>query len=74
MDANVPPQSTFLVVEALIAANKDFDLLLLPRQGHAFGEASNYMTRRRWDYFVRHLLGSEPPKEYEMKRTPRAGT
>jgi len=75
MDANVPPQSTLLVVQALIAANKDFDLLLLPSQGHGYREASNYMTRRRWDYFVKYLMGSQPPKEYEITATPpRAGT
>jgi dipeptidyl-peptidase 4 len=67
LDANVPPNNTLLVVEALIKANKDFDLLMLPNQGHGYGNMSNYMTRRRWDYFVRHLLGAEPPKEYELK-------
>jgi dipeptidyl-peptidase 4 len=64
MDANVPYYNTLLVVDALITANKDFDLLLLPNRGHGLGEA--YMMRRRWDYFVKHLLGSEPPVEYEM--------
>ena len=67
LDDNVPPYSTLLVVEALIKANKDFDLLLLPNQRHGYGSMSNYMTRRRWDYFTRWLLGAEPPKEYEMK-------
>ena len=67
MDANVPPNNTLLVVEALIKANKDFDLVMLPNQGHGYGSVSGYMTRRRWDYFVRHLLGVEPPREYEMQ-------
>jgi dipeptidyl-peptidase-4 len=67
LDNNVPPYNTLLVVEALIKANKDFDLLMLPNQRHGYGDASNYMTRRRWDYFVRYLLGAEPPKEYELK-------
>jgi dipeptidyl-peptidase 4 len=67
MDNNVPPNNTLLVVEALIKANKDFDLLMLPNQRHGFGDATNYMTRRRWDYFVTHLLGMEPPKEYSLK-------
>jgi len=66
MDNNVPPYNTLLVVDALIKANKDFDLLMLPNQGHGFGSASNYMMRRRWDYFVKHLLGVDPPKEYLM--------
>lgn len=67
MDSNVPPQNTLLVVDALIKANKDFDLLMIPNAGHGFGAAGDYMTRRRWDYFVKHLLGVEPPKEYKMR-------
>ena len=67
LDDNVPPYNTLLVVDALIKANKDFDLLMLPNQRHGYGNASNYMTRRRWDYFVRYLLGAEPPKNYELK-------
>ena len=67
MDDNVPPYNTLLVVDALIKANKDFDLLLLPNQHHGYGSETLYMTRRRWDYFVRYLLGAEPPHEYELK-------
>ena len=66
MDDNVPPYNTLLVVDALIKANKDFDLLLLPNQHHGYGSESYYMTRRRWDYFVRYLLGVDPPHEYEL--------
>ncbi len=72
MDANVPPYSTLLVVDALIKANKDFDLILFPNRGHGFGNES-YMVRRRWDYFVRHLLGAEPPREFELKPPVQAG-
>jgi dipeptidyl-peptidase-4 len=67
MDNNVPPNNTLLVVDALIKANKDFDLLIIPNVQHGYGEASQYMTRRRWDYFVRYLAGDVPPHEYEMK-------
>ena len=67
MDTNVPHSNTMLVVDALIAANKDFDLLLFPNRGHGFGNEP-YMMRRRWDYFVRHLMGAEPPPEYEFGR------
>jgi len=67
MDDNVPPNNTMLVVDALIKANKDFDLLLIPNVAHGYGPASQYMTRRRWDYFVRYLAGAIPPHEYEMK-------
>jgi dipeptidyl aminopeptidase/acylaminoacyl peptidase len=66
MDNNVPPNNTMLVVDALIKANKDFDLLMLPNQPHGYGNMSNYMTRRRWDYFEKNLLGAQPPKEYEL--------
>ena len=67
MDNNVPPDNTLLVVDALIRANKDFDLLMIPNAGHGFGSASNYMMRRRWDYFVRWLLDSQPPAEYQIR-------
>lgn len=66
MDTNVPPDSTLLVVDALIEANKDFDLIMLPNRGHGFGNEP-YMMRRRWDFFVKHLLGAEPPREYQIK-------
>jgi dipeptidyl-peptidase 4 len=62
LDANVPPYNTLLVVDELIKADKDFDLIMLPNQGHGFGSASGYMMRRRWDYFIKHLMGAEPPK------------
>jgi dipeptidyl-peptidase 4 len=67
MDNNVPMNNTLLVVDALIKANKDFDLLIIPNVAHGYGEASQYMTRRRWDYFVKNLAGNVPPHEYEMK-------
>lgn len=67
MDDNVPPNLTMLLVDSLIKANKDFDLLMLPNQRHPYrAEAGSYMTRRRWDYFVRYLLGAEPPHEYRL--------
>jgi len=65
-DDNVPPDNTYLVVDALIKAGKDFDLIMIPNAAHGFGAASNYMMRRRWDYFVQHLLGATPPKEYQI--------
>jgi dipeptidyl aminopeptidase/acylaminoacyl peptidase len=72
MDSNVPPYNTLLVVDELIKANKDFDLLLLPNRNHGFGNEA-YMVRRRWDYFVRYLLGAEPPAGYELKPPAGAG-
>ncbi|MTI87596.1 MAG: S9 family peptidase [Balneolaceae bacterium] len=63
MDSNVPPTNTLLVVEALIRADKDFDMLVFPNAGHGFGN-SRYFMKRRWDYFVKHLKGVEPPAEF----------
>lgn len=72
MDNNVPPSNTLLVVDALIKANKTFDLLLFPNSAHGFGPYSPYMMRRRWDYFVQHLLNTTPPYDYQMNSgTPR---
>ena len=67
LDDNVPPYSTLLVVEALIKENKDFDLIIFPNKRHGYGDMNNYFTRKKWDYFVKHLKGIEPPKEFEMK-------
>lgn len=66
MDDNVPPDNTLLVVDALIKAGKDFDLLMIPNAAHGYGAAGNYMMRRRWDYFVSNLMGATPPKEYQI--------
>ena len=70
MDNNVPPYNTLLVVDELIKANKDFDLVLFPNRGHGLGES--YMIRRRWDYFVRYLMGVEPPREFQFTPRPMA--
>lgn len=70
IDDNVPPYSTLLVVDALIKANKDFDMLLLPNQHHGYAADTPYITRRRWDYFVQYLAGDTPPKEYALKPWP----
>jgi dipeptidyl-peptidase 4 len=65
LDDNVPPYNTLLVEHALMQANKDFDLILFTDRNHGFGNDA-YMIRRRWDYFVRYLLGAEPPAGYEL--------
>ena len=59
VDRNVDPASTMQVVDALIKADKDFDLLVVPGRGHGVGE-SPYAKRRRRDFFVRHLMNVEP--------------
>jgi dipeptidyl aminopeptidase/acylaminoacyl peptidase len=66
LDDNVPYYGTLLVVNELIRHNKDFDFILFPNRRHGFGNEP-YMVRRRWDYFVKHLMGAEPPREYEMR-------
>ena len=63
MDNNVHPANTLRVVDALIKANKDFDLLIVPDAGHGLPD---YTIRRQWDYFVRWLGGMEPPANYRM--------
>ena len=63
LDSNVPVNNTLLLVKALMDANKDFDLLIFPNSGHGLGQ---YWMRRRWDYFVQHLIGVDPPKEFEF--------
>jgi dipeptidyl aminopeptidase/acylaminoacyl peptidase len=66
MDDNVHPAMTIQVVDELIKANKDFDLIVAPDRAHGLNEP--YFIRRRWDYFVKHLMGKEPPLEYEIVR------
>ena len=59
MDTNVDPSSTMQVVNALIKANKTFELIVVPGADHTSGGA--FGERKRNDFFVRHLLGVEPP-------------
>ena len=65
LDDNVHPAATLQLVDALIKANKDFDLKIYPNMGHVL-DRNSYFVRQRWDYFVRHLLGAEPPREYRI--------
>ena len=73
MDGNVPVSNTMLVVDALVRANKDFELIIFPNAAHGYGAAGNYMMRRRWDFFVRHLLNGTPPPNYEIPSAPAGG-
>jgi len=69
LDDNVPPESTYRLVDALVKAQKDFDFLVVPNGRH--GAGGEYAARRRADFFVRHLLGKEPPDrnaEEELRR------
>ncbi len=62
LDSNVDPASTMQVVNALVRADRDFELLIIPGAGHGAAETP-YGTRRRADFLVRHLLGVEPRHE-----------
>lgn len=67
MDDNVPPYNTYLVADALMKANKSFDMLVLPNARHGYGADSYYIMRRRWDYFIANLKGGIPPKDFVIK-------
>ena len=65
MDSNVHPNTTLLLIDELIRENKDFDLIVMPNRGHGYAN-ERYHMRRTFDFFVRHLLQAEPPREYRM--------
>ena len=65
LEAFMADERTYRLADALIKANKDFDMLIVPNMYH--GEGGNpYLVRRRWDYFVRYLLGVTPPEGFEV--------
>ncbi len=68
MDANVMPSLTLQVVDALIKANKDFDLMIVPNAGHTALASYGYPLRRVFDYFVRNLIKAEPPEEFDLAK------
>ena len=70
MDDNVSPVATLKLVDALVRENKDFDLLIVPNVNH-YLRYSAYFIRRKWDYFVRNLLGAEPPAGYRIEEPER---
>ncbi|MCL1052148.1 S9 family peptidase [Shewanella abyssi] len=67
LDDNVNPAATLQLVDKLIKANKDFDLMIYPNRNHFLND-SDYFVRKRWDYFVEHLLGAKPVKEYQFQQ------
>jgi dipeptidyl-peptidase-4 len=66
MDDNVHPANTIQVADALIKANKSFDMLVLPDMDHGVTQ-DPYVIRRSWDYWVEHLLGVDPPVNYLIR-------
>jgi dipeptidyl-peptidase-4 len=68
IDDNVNPSATFKLAEALINADKQFDMLILPSQRHGYrGKHQKYFTKLRWNYFVEHLRGVEPIWEFQWE-------
>lgn len=71
IDNNVHPVETMRLVDALMTANKSFDMLFVPNMLHGdSGPHAHYVTRRRWDYFVQYLLGVTPPENFQIKEAP----
>ena len=71
MDNNVHPAGTMRLVDALIKANKRFDMLILPGKRHGYADFQPYFTQRMWEYFAQHLLGDlQPGADLLDKATP----
>lgn len=70
LDDNALPYQTLTLVDALIEANKDFELLMVPGAGHTMFHREAYVTRRKWDFFVRHLMNASPPAGYKLGEIP----
>ena len=74
IDDNVHPVETMRFVDALMKANKNFDMLFVPNMFHGeSGDHALYLVRRRWDYFVQYLLGVKPPANFEIKEDREGG-
>jgi dipeptidyl aminopeptidase/acylaminoacyl peptidase len=70
LDDNVHPNMTLLVIDALIKANKKFDVFVYPNRNHSYA-GEPYVIQQTWDYFVRHLRGEEPPADFVVRPPPR---
>lgn len=70
LDENALSASTLQFLDALIKADRPYDLVYLPNTTHRFGSGGDYFTRRRWDYFTEHLLGTRPPLSPYAKSAP----
>jgi dipeptidyl-peptidase-4 len=67
LDENAYPAEAVRMINALIGANKSFDLIYIPNGSHAAFASDPYYIRRRWDFFVRNLLGAVPPTNYDVR-------
>ena len=64
-DDNVHPANTLRLMDALLKAGKNFDLVVLPGQGHQYrGEPSNFFQRKVWFHFAKHLLGDYASEKF----------
>src|SRR5262249_18726838 len=70
LDDNVHPNMTLSVIDALIKANKKFDVFVYPNRNHGYA-AEPYVIRQTWDYFVKNLRGEEPPADFVLRPPPR---
>ncbi|WP_214320596.1 S9 family peptidase [Nonomuraea sediminis] len=66
MDDNCHPGLSLRVVNALIAADKDFEMLVVPNADHGYGAAEAHVLRRQFDFLTRHLIGQEPPAGHHL--------
>jgi dipeptidyl aminopeptidase/acylaminoacyl peptidase len=67
LDDNVHPDMTLAVIDALIKANKTFDVFVFPNRNHGYA-IEPYAIRQTWDYFVRHLRGEQPPDGFVIRQ------
>jgi len=68
IDENVNPSATFKLAEALVKANKEFDMLIFPSQHHGYtGNVNDYFTKKKWNYFVENLLGAKPIWDFQLR-------
>ncbi len=68
LDDNVNPSATFKLAEALVKADKEFDLLIMPSQRHGYqGDHRKYFIKKRWNYFIGHLRGSKPIWDFKWE-------
>ncbi len=70
IDNNVHPANTMRLVDALIKANKRFDMLIIPGARHSYGRAREYFKQRLWEYFAQYLLGDHQPGADIMEKSP----
>lgn len=70
LDTSVNPHHTLRLVDRLIAADKDFELVIVPGAEHIFFGYEHYVNRRKWDFLVRNLHHVEPPAGYRLSPAP----